>query len=97
VNTQLALITIYLRCRFIIRDAFDKIARRHVMLAVKTGQLWDVFDPTVGYWDRAVVVAVDNDRVTLRHQGSVQKVVGSVDDLDHRPERYRFVADARSA
>ncbi len=65
------------------------------MLAVNKGQVWEVFDPTLGYWDKAVVVAVEDERVTLRHQSGFQKLVCSVDDLEHRSERFRFLAATR--
>ena len=66
------------------------------MLAVKKGQVWEIFDATVGYWDRAVVVAVENDHVTLRHQTNFHKVMCLMGDLEQHPERFRFLAEART-
>jgi hypothetical protein len=67
------------------------------MLAVKKGQVWEVFDPTVGYWDKAIVVAVENDHVTLRHQTGFQRINCSIEDLEQRRERFRYLAEARPA
>jgi hypothetical protein len=62
------------------------------ILAVETGQIWEIFNPLWGGWGRTVVTAIDKDRTTVRHKVNRQTLAVKTDDLMQQPEKYRFIA-----
>jgi hypothetical protein len=66
--------------------------RQVVVLSVKKGQIWEVFDALLGAWDTKVVLAIENGKATLRSKSNFQKSVHLVSDMTSRLERYRFIA-----
>lgn len=66
--------------------------REVVVLSVKKGQIWEVFDALIGAWDKKVVLALENGKATLRSKSNFQKSLHSVSDMTSRLERYRFIA-----
>jgi hypothetical protein len=66
--------------------------REVVVLSIKKGQIWEVFDALLGAWDKKVVLAMENGKATLRSKSNFQKSVHSVSDMTSRLERYRFIA-----
>jgi hypothetical protein len=68
-------------------------ARREVVvLRVKTGQVWELFNAVLGGWDKAVVVAIEGGKATLRSKTNFQKSTHAVAEMTAHPERYRFIA-----
>jgi hypothetical protein len=66
--------------------------REVVVLSVKKGQVWELFNPLLHAWEKAVVLAIENGQATLRSKSNFQKSVHAVSDMTARLERYRFVA-----
>ncbi len=66
--------------------------REVVVLSVKNGQIWEVFDALIGAWDKKVVLAIENGKATLRSKSNFQKSIHKVSDMTSRLERYRFIA-----
>jgi hypothetical protein len=66
--------------------------RQVVVLSVKKGQIWEVFDALLGAWDKKVVLAIENGQATLRSKSNFQKSLHNVSDMTSRLERYRFIA-----
>jgi hypothetical protein len=66
--------------------------REVVVLSVKKGQVWEVFDALLGAWDKKVVLSVENGRANLRSKSNFQKSLHNVSDMTARLERYRFIA-----
>jgi hypothetical protein len=80
-----------------LRAGEEKTLRtRHevVMLGVKKGQIWEIFDPMVGGWDRVVVLAIENDQATLRSKSHFRKQTRPVSEMTEHPERFRFISHA---
>lgn len=78
-----------------LRQGEDKELRTRpqaVMLDVENGQIWEIFEPLVGGWSRATVIAIEGERVTLRHQQSRRLIVTSKNEMAQRSERYRFLS-----
>jgi hypothetical protein len=66
--------------------------REVVVLSVKKGQIWEVFDALLGAWDKKLVLAIENGKATLRSKSNFQKSIHLVSDMTSRLERYRFIA-----
>jgi hypothetical protein len=66
--------------------------REVVVLSVKKGQIWEVFDALLGAWDRKVGFSGESGKATLRSKSNFQKSVYVVSDMTSRLERYRFIA-----
>jgi hypothetical protein len=78
-----------------LRQGEDKELRTRpqvVMLDVESGQIWEIYEPLVGAWSRATVVAVEGERVTLRHRESRRLITCSKNEMAQRTERYRFLS-----
>ena len=78
-----------------LRQGEDKELRTRpqvVMLDVENGQIWEIFEPLVGGWSRATVIAVEGEQVTLRHKENRRLIVTSKNEMALRSERYRFLS-----
>lgn len=58
-------------------------------LDVSVGQLWDVFDATVG-WESMVVLSVEGDQVRLMSKQNYLRHVYSIQDMTMHSGKFRF-------
>jgi hypothetical protein len=60
------------------------------MLDVSVGQLWEVFDATIG-WQRMVVLSVEGEQAKLMSKQNYVRHAYPINDMTTQYERFRFV------
>ena len=57
-------------------------------MEIERGQLWEMYSAAEKRWVRVIVTRLQDDRVTLRHQGIFEFVTVDLAEMDNA-ERFR--------
>jgi hypothetical protein len=53
-----------------------------MMANVETGQVWEMYSSGENRWVRVFVAKIDDDRVTLRYEGSMEFMTVELADIE---------------
>jgi hypothetical protein len=60
-----------------------------MMANVETGQVWEMYSSGENRWVRVFVAKIDDDRVTLRYEGSMEFMTVELADIESKPDVFR--------
>ena len=60
-----------------------------MMANVETGQVLEMYSSGENRWVRVFVAKIDDDRVTLRYEGSMEFMTVELADIESKPDVFR--------
>ena len=61
-----------------------------MMLDIQQGQVWEMYSAAVGRWVPVIVTKLEDEEVTLRHEGVIEFLTVKAEDMHDNPDRFRL-------